>query len=254
MDLFLLKKIITAFIMPLSIVVLLLVVALVFFNTKPKLSFQSLLIATLLLVISAFPPFSDLFMGSIEDDYPPFSANNNKSIDYIVVLGCYHRGNDKIPATLQLKTCSLQRLIEAIRIYRLYPNAIIITSGGALGQSSSNAYVVKQAAMSLGVPEDKILTENYPKDTEEEALLIAPRVKNSHVVLVTNAYHLPRAMQYFKQQGVDAIAAPAGYWVPPNKESTGWDYYIPKSHTLTQTTLAWYESLGRAWQKIKAIF
>ncbi len=240
--------------MPLSIVVLLLIIALVFFNKKPKLSFQSLLIATLLLVVSAFPPFSDLLMGSIEDNYPPFSASNNKNIDYIVVLGCYHNTDRGIPATLQLKACSLQRLVEAIRIYRLYPNATIITSGGTLRQSTSNAYTVKQAAISLGVPAHKIITENYPKDTEEEALLIAPRVRNTHVVLVTNAYHLPRAMQYFKQQGVDAIAAPASYWVPPNKKPAGWDYYIPKSTTLTQTTLAWYESLGRTWQKIKQLF
>jgi uncharacterized SAM-binding protein YcdF (DUF218 family) len=253
MDLFLLKKIISAFIMPLSLVILLLICSLILFKRKPKLSYKLLISATTMLFFSAFPPFSDQLMGSIEEEYPPFSHTVNK-IDYIVVLGCYHSADNEIPATLQLKACSLQRLVEALRIHRLYPQATIITSGGAFGQSSANAYVIKQAAVSLGIPEDKIITENFPKDTAEEAEIIAPRVQNTTVVLVTNAYHMPRAINYFKQQGVNAIAAPASYWVPLNQKATGWDYYMPKSDALMQTTLAWHEILGTIQQKLKQLF
>ena len=253
MDFFVLKKIISAFIMPLSIIILLLLIALFYHKRQPKLSYKSLLIATLLLIVSAFPPLSDQIMLMLEDDYSPF-VKTEESVDYIVVLGCYHTDNSELPATIQLESCALQRLVEAIRIYRMYPNATIITSGNSFAQGSSHAQTVKNAAISLGVPADKIVTENFPKDTEEEAELIAPRVQGSHVVLVTNADHMPRAMQYFKQQGITAIAAPASYMVKKSAYPVGWQYFIPKSSALAQTTVAWYETLGRAWQWLKQLF
>jgi len=166
MDLFLLKKVISAAIMPLSIILILLFLALIFYKKKPRFSFKCLLIATLLLFISAFPPFSDKLMAPLESTYPVFKQPN-KAIDYIIVLGCYHTADSELPATIQLKVCSLQRLVEAVRIYRMNPAATIITSGSAFGQKTSNAQAVKQAAISLGVPEHKIITEAFKGITIE---------------------------------------------------------------------------------------
>ena len=239
--------------MPLSIILLLLILALAFYKSRPAFSFKCLLVATLLLFITALPPFSDRVMAPLENNYPVFQQPT-KPIDYIIVLGCYHTADIKLPPTIQLRACSLQRLVEAVRIYRMNPAATIITSGSAFGQKTSNAQAMKQAALSLGVPEHKIITENFPKDTEEEAFLIAPRVIGSTSVLITNADHLPRAMKYFQQQGVNPIPAPASFWIKHNEQPTNWSYYIPTSADLEQTTVAWYESVGRLWQWLKSIF
>jgi uncharacterized SAM-binding protein YcdF (DUF218 family) len=250
MDLFLLKKIISAMIMPLSVILLLLFIAIIFYRLKPKLSFSALLIASALLFLSTFPPLSDTLMAPLEDNYPAFSKQK-KSVDYIVILGGAHTTVDRLPATSQLKSSSLERLVEAVRIYRLHPEAQVITSGFAGGDVSSNAEKVKQAAILLGIPKHKIITENFPQDTEEEAQLIAPRVINKTVVLVTSANHLPRAMAYFEKYGVKAIPAPASPWV---KESSTkqWNYYLPSAKKLQQTTTVWYETLGRVVQWFKS--
>ncbi|NQZ27026.1 MAG: YdcF family protein [Colwellia sp.] len=253
MDLFLLKKIITVFIMPINIVLLLLIFALFMHGKNPKKSMKSLLAAIVILVVSAFPPFSDTVMTAIENDYPPY-IKTEASIDYIVVLGCGHNTNAKLPVTSQLATCSLQRMVEALRIYQLHPEARIITSGYGGHNPVSNAETVKQSLVLLGVPAQKIITENFPKDTEEEAELIAPRVQGTKVVLITNADHMPRSINYFQAQGIYPIAAPTGYWVKNPDSSKSWAHYTPSSKKLQQSTIAWYESLGLIVQWFKSLF
>ena len=253
MDLFLLKKVITVLIMPINVVLILLFLSFIFRNIKPKTSAKCLFISTFLLLISTLPPISDRFMFAIESQYPAYKKIDTP-VDYIVVLGCRHSSEPELPATSQLGTCSLQRTVEALRIYHLHPEARIITSGYAGIKKRSNAEAVKEALVLLGVPAQKIMTENFPRDTEEEALLIAPRVLGTEVVLVTNADHMPRSMNYFEAQGVNPIAAPTGYWVKDLNADKGWAYYLPNGRKLDQTTTAWYETLGLLVQWFKSVF
>jgi len=253
MDLFLLKKIISAFIMPINIVLILLILSVVFFRKRPRTSFKCLMSALLLLFISSMPIISDTFMISIENNYDAFTRAS-KPVDYIIVLGNGHYSNDTLPVTDQLKVASLQRLVEALRIYHIHPEARIITSGFAGADPVSNAKKMKQSLVLLGIPAQKIISENFPKDTEEEAMLISPRVQGATVVLITNADHMPRAMKYFQAQGVYPIAAPTGHWVKNQYNEKKWRYYVPNSKKLEQTTIAWYESLGRLVQWLKALF
>ncbi len=253
MDLFLLKKIITVFVMPINIILLLLIFAIIFHWQKPKTSIRLLFTATILLLISAMPPLSDRFMTQLENEYPAYTKKASP-VDYIVVLGCRHTTVEDLPVTSQLGDCSLERMIEALRIFQLHPEARIITSGGAGSDITSNAEKVKQALVLLGVPDQKVITENFPKDTEEEAALISPRIQGTEVVLVTNADHMQRAMKYFKAQGVYPTPAPTGYWVKDLDGEKTWAYYMPSARKLEQTTIAWYETLGKVVQWFKSVF
>lgn len=252
MDLFLLKKIITMFIMPINLIVFLLILAIIYFKKRPKVSFKCLTSAFVLLLLSSMPITSNTLMASIEDNYEAFTRSS-VPVDYIVVLGNGHTSNDALPVTSQLKVASLQRLVEALRVYKVHPEARIITSGYAGDDPVSNAEKMKQSLVLLGVPEHKIITENFPKDTEEEAQLISSRVLGSNVVLITNADHMPRSMKYFHRQGIYPIAAPTGYWVRRLEHQVGWKDYVPSSKKLAQTTIAWYESLGRLVQWFKTL-
>lgn len=253
MDLFLLKKIISTAIMPINMVLILLIFSLFYFRKHPHTSFKYLFSAFLLLFVSSMPIFSNTLMASIEDNYEAFTRSS-KPVDYIIVLGNGHASNDALPVTSQLKVASLQRLVETLRIYKIHPEARIITSGFAGDDPVSNAEKMKQSLVLLGIPAQKIITENFPKDTEEEAELISPRVRGANVVLITNADHMPRSMKYFQRQEVFPIAAPTGYWVKSLQSKNSWTDYIPSSQKLEQTTVAWYESLGRLVQWFKGLF
>ena len=253
MDLFVLKKVISIFIMPINMVFILLFLAIVYFKKRPKVSFKYLISAVLLLILSSMPIVSNTLMATIEDNYEAFTRSS-KPVDYIVILGNGHSSNDALPVTSQLQVASLQRLVEAIRIYEVHPEARIITSGYAGDDPVSNAEKMKQSLVLLGVAEQKIITENFPKDSEEEALLISPRVQGTNVVLITNADHMPRSMKYFQLQGVFPIAAPTGYWVRGLHDKHDWRDFVPSSTMLEQTTVVWYESLARLVQWFKELF
>lgn len=252
MDLFLLKKVITVLVMPVTIISLLLLTAILLHRFKPKLSLFSLVMATTLLLLATLPPVSNRVMTQLENEYPAY-LNKAPNIDYIVVLGCGHTSSPTLPVTSQLGVCSLERSVEALRIYNLHPNAKIITSGYAGNDSVTNAEKVKQALMLLGVPQQDILADGSSRDTEEEAKRIYPMVKDADVILITNASHMPRAMNYFKSQGLDPIPAPTGYWVKNSDKEKTWKYYLPHGGLLAQTTTAWYETLGQFVQWLKSM-
>jgi len=253
LDVFLLKKVFTDLLMPINIVIILLFAGLIFKKSKSKFSARNFKVAVVILVICSLAPVSDRLMHTLESTHPTYSKTN-KQIDYIVVLGCRHTSSSFLPATSELATCSLQRTVEALRLYKLHPEARIITSGHAFNDKVSNAAKVKEALVLLGVPEQKIIQENFAKDTEEEAQLIAPRIQETSAILVTNASHMPRAINYFNSQNVYPIAAPAGFWVKSLTDDKGWRYYFPSSLKLQQTSIAWYEYLGLTVQWLKALF
>ena len=247
MDFFLFKKIIAVVVMPLNISLLLLIIAALFFKLKPKLSRTSLIAGTLILGISSITPVADKTIAPFEQTYESFSRSI-KPISYIVVLGCGHATNHALPATSQLKACSLRRLVEGMRVLKLHPEAKLIVSGYGLYDEQTNAETVQKAAIALGVPNAKIIVEPYPKDTREEAQLIAPRVKGKTTVLVTDAYHLPRAMKYFELEGVKPIPAPAGYYAINPDQDFVWPHLVPSAKNLQTSSIVWYETMGRIWQ------
>lgn len=252
MDLFFLKKLISTLIMPINIVFFLGILGIIFYRSKPSLSIKCFIASTLLLAIFSIRPVSDNLLAPFEQQYESFNRSV-APVDYIVVLGCSHETNELLPVTSQLHTCSLQRLVEAIRIYRLHPEATLITSGFAGDDEVSNAEKVKEAAVLLGIPESKIIVESFPQDTEEEAELIAPRVIGKRVVLVTNADHMPRSMNYFQAQGINPIAAPAGITVNLDSKYI-WKDFLPNVYSLEKSTTAWYEALGMTVQWLKSWF
>lgn len=255
MDFFFLKKIIGTLIMPLNIVILLLLLCIYLYKKKHQYSFHCLVISTSLLILFSLPIVSKNLMVPIENNYEAYTPTNKK-IDYIIVLGGYHVSNEKLPATMQLASYSLERLVEAIRIANLHPEAMLIMSGGKANNAESNAIKMKEAAILLGMDESRIMTENRPRDTQEEAELIAPIVKNTNTILITNADHMLRSVNYFTAQGIDVIPAPASFWVKKNNSDDEFELYsiTPNSRSFHQTTTFWYESLGLAWQWLKSLF
>ncbi|GLX81099.1 membrane protein [Thalassotalea eurytherma] len=245
--LFLLKKLFGVLVSPLGLTLFLLLLGILLFKSKPSFSFKAIGVSFVTLLLATMPPIADRLLFPIENQYDALNTIPQDA-NYIVVLGCTHVSDETMPALSQLKDCSLARIIEAVRLYRKNPNLTLLTSGAAFSDETSNAQKVKQAAIELGVPEHKILTENNPIDTEEEAQLIAPRVEGKHVILVTSASHMPRAMNYFIQQGVNVTAAPAQFLVKNFYGDKDWGYYLPRPSALEKTSRAVYERFGQLRQ------
>ncbi|QDP01405.1 envelope biogenesis factor ElyC [Thalassotalea sp. PS06] len=251
MDFFILKKIIGSLLMPLPIVIILLALGIILFNRKPKLAKGFIVAGTLLLAIISFMPIADKLIVQYEQEFPVFH-NQYGEVEYVVVLGCGHTSDARLNPSQELKNCALQRLTEGMRILREQPQAKLITTGFNPYDNVSNATKLKQAAVELGLTPDQIITVSKPRDTADEAMMVAPIVKDSKFVLVTNANHMPRAIQYFIAEGLDPIPAPTGFLVKDPEGTSVWFNFIPDAANISKTERAWHETLGRIWQWLRS--
>ena len=88
-------------------------------------------------------------------------------------------------------------------------------------------------------------TEDRSKDTSENATYSAAILKEhgvQRIAIISQAWHLPRAMKLFEQQGLTIYPAPTGYTHEDNEPIIRW---LPKASALDKSTIALKEYLGR---------
>lgn len=93
------------------------------------------------------------------------------------------------------------RTDEAIRLFQAGWAPKLIVAGAAADKTSkSNAAVMRDRALSRGVPADALLTEEYSETTRQNAEYVAKLVEHMHVqsvIVVTSGYHMRRAATEF---------------------------------------------------------
>ena len=130
---FLLKKIITPLVYPLSLSleILLFGLFLLWFTRKQKTGKIVVSIGVLLLMIFSFGIISNTLLRPLEYKYAPrLSLEDMHHVKWVVVLGGGHTSDPQIPVTSQLSDASTARLIEGIRLHNMLPQSKIILSGG----------------------------------------------------------------------------------------------------------------------------
>jgi uncharacterized SAM-binding protein YcdF (DUF218 family) len=173
-----------------------------------------------------------------------------KQFNYIVVLGSAHVSDNRLAAVGQLGVSSLYRLIEGVRLLQLQPDAKLVVTGGVGYDPVANALVVGRAAESIGVPRERIIVEDRPRDTRQEAEMLFPLLGKEEFILVTSAMHMPRAMKIFQDHGMRPIAAPTDYIMkkevvePPGR-------LFPSTANLDLSRRILYEWLAEQWIFIK---
>jgi uncharacterized SAM-binding protein YcdF (DUF218 family) len=99
-----------------------------------------------------------------------------------------------------------------LRISRQIPESKLVFSGWKVSGSGSMAAVMKRAAISLAIDSSRIEVLEDPRTTREEAMSFVQAFgKSVTLILVTDAIHMRRAIEFFKQQGLDVHPAPTNY-------------------------------------------
>lgn len=233
--------------MPLSLGLIFLLIGLIYLfrNRYAKAKFY-LFISFLWLFLIAYSPFSNYIIQPLEKQYKAY-VNIDPKIEYVLVLGSGHFTNKELPSLSQLSSSALARLTEGIRIFRQLDNAKIIFSGyGGLDKTTPHAFISKEVAISLGVDEKNILTQELAKDTQEEAKFVKNLVGNKKFVLVTSSFHMPRAMEIFKNESLNVIPAPTDFL----SKGDGSYKSEPRANEIRKTEVAMHEYLGIVWHRI----
>ena len=171
---------------------------------------------------------------------------------YVVVLGGGHNDVDDRPSLTRLSSSARARLVEAVRLLRLLPAAQLVVSGPADVDQGGEAHarVLADAAVSLGVDRGRIRMIDDARDTEEEAARLRDLLGAAPFVLITSAWHLPRAQALCAAQGLHSLPGPTDYlsgaprrW---RRSDFTWD-----TESLGRSTAAVHEYLGLWWSQLR---
>ena len=199
----------------------------------------------LIALAASLGPVSSAMLLPLEGRYPATldASRLQPQPHFIAVLGSGYRARPGWPVTAALGADAVLRLTEGVRLFRQLPGSVLILSGGTSGEEQPAARGYLLAAKALGVPESAILVNDTPVDTAEEIRAIRARVGLAPVLLVTEAFHMTRAMAQCERLGVHAIPAPTGQLVDAHPR-WGFGSFIPSGRSLHNTELALHEYLG----------
>jgi uncharacterized SAM-binding protein YcdF (DUF218 family) len=247
---FLLKKLITALILPPAGPLLLALLGLWLTRAKSRRwQHAGLWLATLsllgLLVLS-LPFVGNALMAPLEP-HPPITQAQLQRAQAIVVLGggSYHSAPEYGGDTVGYTT--LERLRYGARLARQSRLPLLVTGGTPFG-GRPEAESMREALQSdFGVKVRWV--EAVSRDTAENASLSAPILKAAgitRIALVSHGWHLPRAIPLFEKQGLEVIAAPTAF-------STGSPSLVEDllPRAMVRSRQALNEYLGQLYNRLK---
>lgn len=187
--------------------------------------------------------------AALEEQYSPSTPPAPGHFDAIVVLGggIYPKGT--LRSGDELSHWSLERTLCGAELYQHgYAPSLLFSGGdGAIfGTGPKEAPAMKQLAMRAGVPAQAIELENVSRTTYEGAVAVGRILEAKSVLLVTSAFHMPRALALFRKQGVDATPSPCGYLARHRRDTmdvTLFDF-LPQVHAFETSSYAISEMAG----------
>lgn len=128
---------------------------------------------------------------------------NGQKFDCIIVLGCGVR-SDGTPSTMLYN-----RIIEGVRLYKENVAPIIIMSGDHGKQDYDEVNTMKDYAIKLGVPKEKIFLDHAGFSTYESVYRAKEIFGVDSCVFVSQEYHLSRTLYCAKNFGINAFGSAA---------------------------------------------
>lgn len=146
-----------------------------------------------------------------------------EQIDGIIVLG----GSivpDRSVEWQQLETNQFhERLSSFIQLAQLYPDAKLVFSGGSASTEENKpteAQIAETYFLKSNISPERLFIENKARNTAENASysrqMINPQ-PNETWLMITTAFHMPRAMGVFCQQNWKVIPYPVDHQTLPSK-------------------------------------
>ena len=211
--LYIAKHWIAALILPLTASLLMVAIAVACPAVEaPGLARLLFIAAAVVGYVGSIPIVGDALLGPLEHRYPSLRQDLPlPAAAYVVVLGSGYAPHDGVPVTAALDADGLVRVVEAVTLVRRLTDARLVVSGGA-PPAECAAVGYAEIARELGISEPSLLVLDRALDTREEARAIAALVGNAPFILVTSAYHTPRAMEELRRAGVRPFLRPRVSW------------------------------------------
>jgi len=201
--------------------------------------------------VSSNPIIGNYLIKKLEHPYKPISISTIKEADAIVVLsGMLHQVGDNKYSKYEFS--DPDRFFGGLDLIRENKSDKIIFTAGQLPWTDNwepEGFILKNKAISFGVPQAKILVTENVKNTYEESIAITKLISNnSSIILVTSAFHMHRSKYLFEKQGFDIIPYPVDFKTSNAKTSIM--NFLPSVSSLNKVSLFIRENMGRLYYKL----
>jgi len=242
---FILSKLLSFLVSPLTWIILLLFVALFSKNAKRKKTFLLLSLITLLFFSNSF-----LFDECMRHWEIPITRAHELDSSYdaaIVLSGMLEY--DVVNERTQFNRRN-DRLMQAILLYKQGKVKKLFFSGGSgslVHRGKKESMLVKPFLIGMGIPAEDILLETESDNTFQNAFYSKPVLDKYHphgkFLLVTSAFHERRALACFRKQGLNVTPYSTDRYSGPRKYL--FDHlFIPDSEVLFDWDTLTHEWVG----------
>jgi uncharacterized SAM-binding protein YcdF (DUF218 family) len=240
-----LNKLLPIFVLPLGWVVLLLIFALI------RRKWWPVVVALAVLYLASLPCTGRALLGFLESRYPSLAVADVEKADAIVPLGGIF-GAPVSEGHLPNMAGSGARLEAGIVLWQQHKADWLVFTGGRIPwehQDEVEGNLAKRAAAARGVPPQQIVVTREVGNTADEARAVADLMKErgwEKIILVTSAWHMPRAARLFRKAGVNFTPFPVDFRHDEHGHLTLLDF-LPSAGALGDTELALRECYGIAF-------
>lgn len=214
---FTLSKVLGFFALPTNFLISLGLLGIILLFTRvTRMASWLIVTSVVLLAIAGLSPLGNVLILPLEQRFPPWDPSRGPP-DGIVMLG----GVIMPQVSLQRGSIAFEegaaRFVATVELARRYPNARIVISGGSsslIYDDGPEAGVAVREFEALGIPHDRISAEEQSRNTIENAVfsrLIANPQPGERWILVTSAFHMPRAIAVFRAADFPIEAYPVDY-------------------------------------------
>lgn len=209
-------------------------------------------VGALLLLAQSLPPVAGWLTGTLEERAGPV-FDEPRGAEAIVILGggltdAAEYGGET------LNQRSLARARYGAVLARRYPLPVLVSGGLPINARRAEAEVIGDVLEN----EFRVAVrwrENRSLDTADNAAMSAEILRAAgirRIVLVTQAFHMPRARRLFTAAGLEVVPAPTEVgWHPVWPEH--FLEWLPQAGALRASYYALHEWLGIAWLDLQAL-
>ena len=212
---------------------------------------KSLIVIALLgLGLLSTPWVAKRYLAAFEA--PALTHIDRNAADAIVILGGGKYRNAPEFGTDNIKGESLERLRYGAFLARQTGKPILVT-GGAPDGGPAEAPLM-QAVLEQDFRVKTRWVEDRSDNSRENAAYSAEILKKAGITriwLISQAWHLPRAIPEFERHGLTVIAAGTGF---VNTAPTTPLDFVPNGGYLRLSHHATHEAIGRVWYRLRALF
>lgn len=138
---------------------------------------------------------------------PSATAVHLKDAEYALVLGCGIKGD-------QPSDMLYDRLIKAVELMKKNKELTLILSGDNSGSQYNEVGVMHKFMVDNGIDDERLIDDNFGFSTGESMENYCARYADKKVIIITQPFHLYRALFISEKLGIEAYgleAAPNRY-------------------------------------------